>query len=111
MSQQANRDVTLHQLLISNTSQLEQEARRAADAPSRQKSQLTHCRTNGVSASSRRLYTSNQEVQMFLNIDPAEHVPEHLKERLILLEKMIFEHVTKREKPDRLLLSHNIMMT
>lgn len=106
MSQQANRDVTLHQLLISNTSQLEEEARRAADAPSRQKSQLTHCRTNGVSASSRRLHTSNQEVQMFLNIDPAEHVPEHLKERLILLEKMILEHVTKREKPDRLLLSH-----
>lgn len=27
MSQQANRDVTLHQLLISNTSQLEEEAR------------------------------------------------------------------------------------
>lgn len=27
MSQQANRDVTLHQILISNTSQLEEEAR------------------------------------------------------------------------------------
>ena len=97
MSQRPNRDVTLHQLLISNTSQLEEEA---ADAPSRQKSQLMHSGTNGVFASLWRLYTSFLDVQMILIVT-----------RMKLSEKMISEHVNNREKRHRLLLSPNIMMT